>query len=78
MSVSVRISVLRPHLGICIWFGCDSERDRLTDRADGVQSTMLALSLLEFLFGLLINRSISDKSSNCFNVLSVSMLALAV
>lgn len=39
---------------------------------------MLALSLLEFLFGLLINRSISDKTSNCFNVVSVSVLALAV
>lgn len=36
---------------------------------------MLALSLLEFLFGLLINRSISDKTSNCFNVVSVSVLA---
>lgn len=39
---------------------------------------MLALSLLEFLFGLLINRSISDKTSNCFNVVSVSVLASAV
>lgn len=39
---------------------------------------MLALSRLEFLFGLLINRNISDKSSNCFNVVSVSVLTLAV
>lgn len=38
---------------------------------------MLALSLLEFLFGLLIKRSICDKTPNCFNVVSVSVLALA-
>lgn len=69
--------LLCPHLRICIWFGHSSERDRFTDTADGIQSTMLALSFWEFLFGLLINRSISDKTSNCFNVVSVSVLALA-
>lgn len=31
--------------GIFIWFSCSSERDRFTDGADLVQSTMLALSL---------------------------------
>lgn len=64
-------------LRICIWFGCSSERDRFTDTADEVQATMLALSLLECLFGLLINHSISDKTPNCFNVVLISMLTLA-
>lgn len=44
----------------------------------GVQSPLLALGPLEFLFGLLIKRSISDKTSNCLNVVSVSVLALEV
>lgn len=45
---------------------------------DGVQSTMFALSLSGFLFGLVIKRSISDKTSNCFNVVSVSVLVSVV
>ena len=65
-------------LRICIWFGRSSEIDRFSDTEDGVQSTMLALRLLELLFSLLINHSIPDKTSNCFNVASVSMLTLAV
>lgn len=44
----------------------------------GFKSTMLALSLLELLFGLHINHTISDKTSNCSNVVPVSMLTLAV
>lgn len=33
---------------------------------------MLALSLSELVFGLLINRTLSDKTSNCANVAPVS------
>lgn len=33
---------------------------------------MLALSLSELLFGLLISRRVSDKMSNCANVTAVS------
>lgn len=70
--------LLCPHLRICVWFGRSSERDRFTDTADGVQVHNVSFeSFLEFLFGLLINRSISDKTSNCFNVVSVSVLVLA-
>lgn len=71
--------LLCPHLRICIWLGRGSESDRFTDTADGVQSTMLVFeSFGVFLFGLLINRSISDKTSNCFNVVSLSVLASAM
>lgn len=39
---------------------------------------MLALSLLEFLFGLLISRSICDKTPKCFGVVPVSVSGPAV
>lgn len=56
----------------CVWLGPGSERDRFTDSTAWVQSTMLALSLLELVFGLLINCTVSDKTSNCANVAAVS------
>lgn len=59
---------------IFICFSRSSERDRFTDRADGVESTMLALSLfLSFCLVCSLSVAFSDKTSNCFNVVSVSL-----
>lgn len=69
-SISVDRHVPNPQT--CVWFGSGSERDRFTDSMAWVRSTMLALSLLQFVFGLLINCTVSDKTSNYANVAAVS------
>lgn len=55
MHVDCHVPILGPVFGLAR----ASERVRFTDRADGVRSTMLALSLSELVFGLLINRTLS-------------------
>lgn len=55
MHVDRHVPILGPAFGLAR----ASEGDRFTDRADGVRSTMLALSLSELVFGLLINRTLS-------------------
>lgn len=48
-------------------------KNRLTDRGRGsVQNVSFEPFYPGFLFGLLIKRDISDKASNCFNVVSVT------